>query len=349
VRAALVLTLATVLPGCSNPVLDYRNIQVVNGKIYLSDANQPFTGTVTNFPDDELLKDQDGFASFANTLAQAAFPDDLRGAQNLGLTAQGMLTAATTAYCDVSVRNGLLDGKAVCKAPRSDTVGTQMSFEGGALSGPMTYYDFALSPNPLSDGSFKGGTPDGTQTIYSPKTGNKIGVATWSDGVFNGKVERYDPTTGALTREGTLKDGKLDGVLVQYSDDGKVKLRSTGYASDLKNGDEEVYYPDGKPKEHSEWADGKLNGVVQRWAEDGSKAQELTYKDGVPVQSDADKLAQALSSPVTPAAPTVDLDACVNAWIAAFHKEQGEDAVVAADQTDEWTQWCQQGKQAPGS
>lgn len=350
--AALIATTLLVLSGCSKPVLDYRNAEVVNGKIYSSAANKPFTGTVTNFPDNEILKYQDGFAGFANILAQSAFPDDMRGARNLGITAQGMLTATTTAYCDVSVRNGLLDGKTICKAPHTDTTGTEMSFEGGSLSGEMTYYDFSLSPNRLSKGSFKDGTPDGTQTIYSVKTGNKIGVANWSDGALDGRVERYNATNGALIRRGRLKDGKLDGEVVEYSDDGKAKLRTAEYTSGFQSGDEELYYLDGKHKEHSQWVDGKLNGTVRRWDENGNLIQELTYKNGVQVQSDADKLRHALTDPVpaaanTAATPAANMDACVRAWTVAFRKERGEDAMVVADQLEEWKAWCKQGKEAP--
>lgn len=40
-------------------------------------------------------------------------------------------------------------------------------------------------------------------------------------------------------------------------------------------------------------------------------------------------------------------DSCANRWMVAYRKEQGQDALVSADQLDEWQQWCTQGKQAP--
>ncbi|WP_369927615.1 toxin-antitoxin system YwqK family antitoxin [Xanthomonas sp. NCPPB 2632] len=39
--------------------------------------------------------------------------------------------------------------------------------------------------------------------------------------------------------------------------------------------------------------------------------------------------------------------ACVDGWVTAFHKEQGADAPIAADQLQEWQEWCKAGKKAP--
>ena len=49
VAALAATSLATVLlAGCKSDVLDYRNVQIVNGKVYAGDANTPFSGKVTN-------------------------------------------------------------------------------------------------------------------------------------------------------------------------------------------------------------------------------------------------------------------------------------------------------------
>jgi antitoxin component YwqK of YwqJK toxin-antitoxin module len=351
---ALAFALASALSGCSHKVLDYRNVQVVNGQIFASDANEPFTGTVTNFPDNEILRDQEGFANFAHVIAEADFPGDMQAAQILGITGLGVVTARTTAYCDVSVREGLLDGKTICKAPRSDVVGTKMYFKKGLLNGSLKYYDFSLSRSPLAEGSFEDGVPDGTQTLYGAKTGRKLAVVNWSKGVQDGKEEVYNDANGEVIKRLRFKDGKIDGDIVEYSADGKTKLHSVQITNGVKSGDEELYYPDGKHKEHSEWVDGKINGTVRRWDESSKVSQELTYKDGVQVQTEADNVRQALTeSALAPAVsavvPATNLDACVSAWTVAFRKERGEDAAVAADQLDEWKQWCEQGKPAPSS
>jgi hypothetical protein len=260
----LVLMIATAslgLFGCSTPVLDYRNMQVINGKIYSADANEPFTGNVTNFPDNEILKNQEGFAGFADVAAKAAFPRD---PYTPGIVT---LNFATTAYCTISVSEGWLDGKASCTAPHSDASGTQMSFKKGALAGSMTYFNFVLSPHLLSEGAFDDGTPDGKQTVYDPVSGNKVEIVHWSNGTLDGAVEVYNAANGEVIKKFAMKEGKLDGTYSEYSADGKTTLHTAEFANGLKQGNEELYYPDGKHKEHSEWVDGKLNGAVRRWGD----------------------------------------------------------------------------------
>jgi antitoxin component YwqK of YwqJK toxin-antitoxin module len=295
--ALLIAGVSIGLYGCSKPVLDYRNMQVINGKIYSADANEPFTGTVTNFPDNEILKSQEGFTGFADVVAKAAFPKD---PYTPGIVT---LNSATTAYCTISVSEGWLDGKASCTAPHSDTAGTQMSFTKGALDGSMTYFNFVLSSHPLSEGTFDGGTPDGKQTVYDPVSGNKVETVHWLNGVLDGAVEVYNATNGEVIKKFAVKDGKQEGAYMDYSPDGKTKLHTAELSKGLKQGDEEFYYPDGKHKEHSEWVEGKLNGMVRRWSEDGKVTEELAYANDVQVLTEADKMRRALSGPVASPAP----------------------------------------------
>jgi hypothetical protein len=54
----LVIPLAATLlclSACGHKVLDYRNAQFVNGKIYSGGANSPFSGAVTNVPNGQIL------------------------------------------------------------------------------------------------------------------------------------------------------------------------------------------------------------------------------------------------------------------------------------------------------
>ncbi|QUN44431.1 hypothetical protein KEH56_35140 [Burkholderia cenocepacia] len=39
-----------------------------------------------------------------------------------------------------------------------------------------------------------------------------------------------------------------------------------------------------------------------------------------------------------------DSDMCVSIWTAAFHRENGDDAIVTTDQLNEWQSWCKKGK-----
>ncbi|ARL96033.1 hypothetical protein [Burkholderia pseudomallei] len=62
VAALAAISLTTVLlAGCKGDVLDYRNVQVVNGKVYAGDANTPFSGKVTNVPAPDILNNQQGY------------------------------------------------------------------------------------------------------------------------------------------------------------------------------------------------------------------------------------------------------------------------------------------------
>lgn len=43
-------------------------------------------------------------------------------------------------------------------------------------------------------------------------------------------------------------------------------------------------------------------------------------------------------------APKVDTKKCLGMWTDAYHKEEGEEAMISADQIGEWERWCSDGK-----
>lgn len=345
--APLVAVMALSLSGCGKDVLDYRNVQVVNGKIYKGDANKPFSGTLTNVPDNEILQNQEAFAQIAPLIVRLADPREVPAAQNLGISWVGMLTVKTTSYCDVNVKDGWFDGEAVCKAPRSDDKTTTMNFKEGRLDGKFKYFDSVLSPNLLAEATFNDKGADGTLTVYSPRGGKAIGKIEFSDGKMDGKAETFNDN-GDLLVKAAYKEGKLDGTQLHYTNDGKTKIEESHWSKGQKDGDVDFFYADsGKKREHSEWKNGKLEGVAQRWDQDGKLTMDQRFKDGNQVE---DKLAAAAPAAAPAAqAPATDVDACVKHWVDAFHKEQGQDAMIAADQLDEWSEWCKQGKQAPSA
>ena len=262
VAAPLIAVLALCLYGCSRPVLDYRNVQIVNGKIFAGDADKPYSGTVTNVPDSELLKPQNGFKKFAYIIVHAdAAPGTPIGEQ---LTFDSTVPIAAlydtpTSYCTVSVRDGWLDGPSKCTAPNSDTPGTQMSFSKGVLDGDVAFFDFDRSRNLVSEGSFVNGAIDGKQKVYSLKTGKLVEMVHWDKGSLTGAEEAYDGNTSKLTMRTNEKNGKLDGAFVQYDPQSGTK---TGQGN---------------------FVDGKLEGEVQTWDASGKLISDKTYKDGVEV------------------------------------------------------------------
>ena len=56
------------------------------------------------------------------------------------------------------------------------------------------------------------------------------------------------------------------------------------------------------------------------------------------------KAAPALQNISTNSLNQADIDRCVDQWSDAFHKKNGEDAMIIADMLDEWGAWCKDGK-----
>ncbi|QTB80644.1 hypothetical protein J3L14_07145 [Burkholderia pseudomallei] len=363
-RLFLIPTVASLLglAGCKGDALDYRNAQMVNGKVYASNVNEPFSGKLTNVPDRSLLIEQASF-QLIGKLASIALADSVpaaeRNAQSF-LGASGAAMPLSGALCDVQIDDGLLDGKAICKAPQSDVVRVEASFTHGALDG-----SFKLSGGqdngPLMEATFRNGQPDGTLKVYSWTNHKLVHTFPWTGGVASGTEEAFDSNTGALVKRATFVNGKYEGEVIHYAPDGKqVTLKAT-------------------------YANGKLNGPYKEWDANGTLITDKTYSNGVEVGSDGSDFGVCMNewddvyraapghrafpaaelrrqwetacragthpsaSGSTPTAKTGSLtppdpDVCVDGWTAAFHRENGDDAIVTADQLGEWRSWCKEGK-----
>ncbi|AWE74651.1 hypothetical protein CSC32_2644 [Pseudomonas aeruginosa] len=40
----------------------------------------------------------------------------------------------------------------------------------------------------------------------------------------------------------------------------------------------------------------------------------------------------------------MDAEACLDAWIAAYRQEEGDEVAIIHDQITEWQQWCSGGR-----
>lgn len=56
------------------------------------------------------------------------------------------------------------------------------------------------------------------------------------------------------------------------------------------------------------------------------------------------RIAPALKNTLTNSTDQADIDSCVDQWSDAFHKKNGEEAMIVADMLDEWGAWCKTGK-----
>ncbi|WP_225869762.1 hypothetical protein [Glaciimonas sp. PCH181] len=113
---------ALVLAGCGKKVLDFRNAEIANGKIFSSGANSPFSGQVTNIDIFKIPNLNNGASPILKTL------NSLIGAS---LYSDEYITLGD--LCDVNVKDGILQGKGLCKAVKGDNVISEFSFENGVL------------------------------------------------------------------------------------------------------------------------------------------------------------------------------------------------------------------------
>lgn len=334
VALGLSCLLALALTGCGK-TLDFRNAEIVNGKIYKSGANDPFSGKVTNIPDTKILLPLQGLSPVLDLLKALLL------AKHSSFLDR---TLFTSSLCDVHVQDGELNGDVTCKQPESDSLRYKMSFKDAALEGAFTLYDQSTSNNPVVSTNFKHGLLDGKYELFTPDTHKLIYQSHWDNGVISGDVENFDEQTGNLTGHVHLVNGKAEGEIVRYAPDGKTVIYKVNSIQGMKDGPEDQYDPQtGKLVGHGEWANGKAQGVFRQWDANGTLTSEHTYANGEEVTTASNDLTTTTDT-TAPAQTDAATDACVDQWIAAFRKGQGDDAVVSNDQLGEWQGWCKQGK-----
>jgi len=208
------------LSACSKPVLDWRNADLSNGKIYESGANEPFDGLVTNVPHGKLephLGALRTVLSNLNTNQSASMPALLGGMQYL---------------CDVNIEGGLVADHFVCRYPDSQVV----AYEGN-----------------LTDGGLEG------ETVFHNAAGTKVVVLPMASGKVNGRIKIYfaeNPEQPSL--EADVVDNGFNGELIGYHLNGQVKTKGQ-YASSVPTGVWEGYREeDGTVSERITYEDGKV-------------------------------------------------------------------------------------------
>lgn len=367
----LVAVILLVATGCSHPVLDYRNAEVSDGLIYAGGANEPFTGTVTHVPDRFMINGE-GHAKFMKE-----FEGDRYAVARFLQVVLG--NGSSTFLCTISVRKGYVDGVATCYRPQTDTKVIEAHFDSGQLSGKLVYYNPEKPGQKLAEGGFNDGQPDGQQKIYSVSTGELVKKTSWSNGMYDGSYTRYSEANGKVVLKGAFIGGRRDGTWEQFTGDGKQLVVRAAYRDGNLDGVEEHFDADTGTRTLlvDRWVNGKITGARKSWDKNGVLVGDEIYADGALVERkdvtatqarNTDPLQQqlmtALATPVSVASapqqstagtpPTgqspevpANLDACVNDWMAAHRKVVGDDAVIAADQLEEWRTWCTEGKRAP--
>lgn len=324
--SCILLASVLILAGCDSRVLDFRNAEVVNGKLYEKGGNKGFTGKVTNAPKRLVFNSQENASALGNRvgIVMAKF-DRNRVAEVL----QG------DSFCELRVQEGVVDGNVTCLAPRSEMVRFEFAFDKGTLEGPYKMFD-PLDGSLVSTASFKEGRLHGKQEIFSLKTRKLMYVTHWANGIDDGVETTFHPETGNLASELTYKSGKINGVVTGYAPDGKQVVYKNTVLDGLKHGTEESFdATTGKPLVYAVWANGKLNGPLKKWDAAGALITDEVYENGVTVSK---------SSAPSTGGTNAQAEACEDRWMTAFRKQNGQDATVTMDQIMEWSAMCKAGK-----
>lgn len=296
------LTATVLLTACGGSILDFRNAEISNGKLYKAGADAGFTGTVTNIPHIKLLSSQPGLAQM-NRLLRTTLADNFEWDRHV----------LAQSVCDVKVKKGSPDGEAVCKLPRSETLHSRLTFKDGVLDGAYTRYDMTAANHVLIAANFKEGKPDGKHEFFSAQTQKIISRLPWKDGKLEGEEKVFHPDNGNQTGSYHYKDGKFDGPAMRWGADGKMVTYRATMSEGAQDGVEEEFYPEtGKPFRRTEWNHGKKNGRLQEWDAQGNPTRDTVYNNDVERQQHAADPVAATES-MSNASTAANPQACVQA------------------------------------
>lgn len=258
-----VLGATLLLSGCWGKTLDFRNAEVVNGKIFSNGANSPFSGRVTNMPR-------------FRTLDEGALPIEqaLKGLITLDYNFLGNL-------CDVTVKDGTLQGKGVCRPVRSDQVTSEFSVDNGVLQSGFKVFS-STSGEVIAEANFDNGRLDGKMLLSNPDSGKLIYKTKLKQGKQDGDAIRYTLDGQYPLYKGSFVDGKRDGVEEFYHPTTHKLIAKITWENDVKNGSEKEWSNDGSALLIDlNWTDGKAAGFQKQFDATGAKLLvDLTFKDG---------------------------------------------------------------------
>ncbi|KFI05460.1 toxin-antitoxin system YwqK family antitoxin [Massilia sp. BSC265] len=263
---------------------------------------------------------------------------------------------------DLAFKQNQIDGDVVMFHP--DGKGAkraEATFVDGKLHGALKIYS-ADGKIVVNSANFEHGLGEGTEEIRHPRSGSLIRQVNWSGGKQIGKEKSWSED-GTLLTDLEWNDGKQNGIQKQYDDTGKLMLADltwkngkatgmqvTGYHGP-KSGYHVYHLKDGiNHGEHRAYlekrdasgiyldkletfVDGKVDGTVTYYKEDGSVSSTETYAHGNWVSNQGEQRQAAESG-------ANDAPACLDKKIAAYRGEFGEDAMIKADVLSEWEADC---------
>ncbi|KPB94883.1 toxin-antitoxin system YwqK family antitoxin [Pseudomonas syringae group genomosp. 3] len=315
-KIAIVSVFASLwVAGCSASQLDYRNAQINNGLIYSGSNNQPFSGVVTNVPEN-FIRPNSGYNTFISNMNEML------------KTAKADKNAfwGRTFSCDVEVEDGYISGDVSCHHPNTGALRYTAQYNAGKMDGDMQI--FALDGRKtIAEASFKDDLLDGSATILSPNSGRPLQLKNYKNGKPDGKQENYDETTGNVVYRQQSKDGLTVGNVETFNAQGNIT--------------KQIPYDDGVPHGIAyEWDasnsrmiglttfdHGVKTGEGKTWSPDGSLISDYVYERNAIVE---DKLRPAQASTNT----------CLNSLTDNFRKANGGSSSINADQIKKWESSC---------
>jgi hypothetical protein len=266
-----------------------------------------------------LIYKKDASDPFSGTLNNVGAVEVLKR-----YTAQFQLFAAT---CMVPVQEGLFDGVAVCKDAKGTKV-AEVKYGKGQVDGAFKVWAADTGKLMMST-TIRGGETDGTEEYYNSETGKVISRVSYQAGKHVGEEKHWDIAGETLLTDLVWQDGKKTGVY-------RSPEREEHYKAGIYDGTWKMcWWSDSVPLAKRQAYEEKIKplggryfipAVVDNPAD--AKCTETVYADGV-------KQAAAVAN----AAPGSG-DACLDAKIAAFRKENGEEAPVNNDVIQEWEASC---------
>jgi len=333
VAAAL---MALTLTGCGDDVLDWRNASVSGGKVYANNENKPFSGSLTNVPENSLPFNN----AFNDLLVQHN-----RAMERIKDRQQGFF--GRNLVCDTTVEEGLVTGTTSCRNS-SGNVRWKASLAGKSLDGVAEIFDIT-GKTVITRNEYAKGVADGKLEVFSPNTGKLIGEYHSKNGKADGEQTAWDEKTGNKISHADTKDGMYVGVQESWSPEGKL----TGvvpYSNGAVDGEVKVWDAEtGKQTALATYVNGQKIGRATSWDAQGN------------VLSDGNMNAKGILVPIASAQPAVaDLEEdewatavkpankqCVDEWVTYAHKVDGEDAMIGIESMKDWDSMCSDGQHPP--
>lgn len=167
------IVVASLLAGCGQEEVDFRQIQDINGLAYKLGENEPFTGVIKNYP----------------------------------INALGVYTVGS---CSVELDVGLPDGTTTCMSNDGIKV-AESRFSAGRKDGPEKRWN-AQSQNLTHELNWVAGYQEGAQREYYPGTGLQKAEIEMVKGKVEGIEKRWAEDGETVTTDLVWRNGKKTGM-----------------------------------------------------------------------------------------------------------------------------------------